>query len=478
VEQGSPYVKPVHFQPALPAIEARAGPAVAVSHAPGTLGLGALPPIDPAQMTAPGGGQGFLAEYVANRDLDFSGEPLARRVVADPSLAAAPDIAGLPEATAWSVRYTGRFTPAKSGVHRFTLHGSGTARLFIDGEERGGFELADFGNAAFANVPLEAGKPVELRIEYTPRSALRPQRMEMFGMEMGLTLRVGHADPDGLIAEAAAAARRADVAVVFAGERVGEGMDRHTLALQGDQDALIEAVAAANPNTVVVLNSGGPVAMPWLGQVRAVMEMWQPGDAFGPAVAGLLFGDREPGGRLPVTFPADETQGPATRRHQFPGLYDPVTGKLGDAYFDEGVFVGYRYWDEHGQTPLFPFGYGLSYGAISMEDVGVEPTPDGGATVRVRLRNTGQRRSAEVAQVYLGFPESAAEPPRQLKGFARAELDPGEERLVEIALPPQAFRYWDEDKPGWQRADGSYRVELGRSSRDIVWQGEVTLPAR
>ncbi|MEO6387790.1 MAG: glycoside hydrolase family 3 C-terminal domain-containing protein, partial [Croceibacterium sp.] len=477
VEQGSPYVKPAHFVPALPAIEARAGTAVSVTSAQGTLGLGAFPAADPAQFAAPGGEHGFQAEYVANRDLDFSRERLATRVVADPSLASTPDVPGIPENNAWSVRYTARYTPTVSGVHRFTLHGSGTARLVVNGAESG-FELADFGNAAFVNVPLEAGKPVDVRIEYTPRSALRPQRMEMFGMEMGLTLRFGVAPPDGLIAEAVAAARRADVAVVFVGEQVGEGMDRHSLSLQGDQDALIAAVAAANPNTVVVLNTGGPVAMPWLASVRGVMEMWLPGDAFGPAVAGLLFGDREPGGRLPVTFPADETQGPATQRHEFPGLYDPATGKLGDAYFDEGVFVGYRYWDEHQQTPLFPFGHGLGYGQVAMEGLGVTLAADGSAVARVRLKNTGTRASSEVAQVYLGFPDGTGEPPRQLKGFARAELAPGEQRVVEIALPPEAFRHWDSAAATWQVAPGAYRVLVGRSSRDIVWEGSVTQPAR
>jgi beta-glucosidase len=472
VEQGSPYVEPAHFEPALPAIEGRAT-GKRVRFAQGTLGLDPLPPIDPARVEVPGGGRGFLAEYAANRDLDFS-QVLARRTVEDPSLGRSPEIDGLPGGNGWSVRYSGRFAPAVSGVHRFTLHGSGTARLIIGGEELGGFELADFGNAAFANLPLEAGRPVDIVIEYTPRSALRPERMEMFGLEMGLTLRFGHAPPDGLIAHAADTAAAADVAVVFVGERVGEGMDRHTLSLQGDQDALIEAVARANPNTVVVLNTGGPVAMPWLGRVRAVMEMWLPGDAFGSTVAGLLFGDREPGGRLPVTFPADEAQGPATRPHQFPGLYHPVTGKLDTAYFEEGVFVGYRYWDEHGQEPLFPFGHGLNYGEVAMEAIGVEPRAGGGAVARVRLRNTGSRRAAEVAQLYLGFPDDAAAPPRQLKGFARAELVPGETRIVEIALPPEAFRYWDEGAAGWRTAPGPYRVMIGRSSRDIVWEGSVT----
>jgi beta-glucosidase len=474
VEQGSPYVKPVHLEAPLDAIRERAG-AGNVSFAQGTLGLGPLPAVtegETVMLTAPSGEYGLLAEYFANPNLDFSGEPVFHALVGDPSLAATPDV-GLPAGNAWSVRYSGKVTAYASGMHRFTLHGSGTAAISINGVERG-FELADFGNQAYINVPLEAWKPVEIRIEYTPRSALRPQRMEQFGMEMGLTLRFGVAGPDNLIAEAAETARNADVAVVFAGERVGEGMDRHSLALQGDQDALIEAVAAANPNTVVVISTGGPVAMPWLGKVRAVLETWLPGDAYGPAVAGMLFGDREPGGRLPVTFPADETQGPATEPRQFPGLFD-ANGKLGDAHFDEGVFVGYRYWDEHGQQPLFPFGHGLGYGNIEVGNVVLFTLPDGRARLRVGLKNRGTLPGTEVVQAYLGFPDGTGEPPKQLKGFAKATLAPGEARTVEIELPREAFRYWDEAAAEWRVSDGDYLLFIGRSSRDIV--AELALPS-
>jgi beta-glucosidase len=477
VEQGSPYVKPVHLQPVLAAIQARASERIAVTQADGTLGLGALPPFDAAQVAAPGGEPGWRAEYFANPNLDFSGAPIATAVVADPSLDKAPAVDGLPKSNQWSVRYTGTFTPAESGVHRFTLHGSGTARLLVDGKPQGQFEWADFGAAAYANLELPAGKPVALEIDYTPRSALRDQRMEMFGMEMGLTLRVGHAPPDDLIAKAVETARQADVAVVFAGERVGEGMDRSTLTLQADQDRLIEAVAAANPNTVVVLSTGGPVAMPWLGKVAAVMETWLPGDAFGPAMAAMLFGDAEPGGRLPVTFPADEGQGPGTRRAEFPGVTDPVTGRLAEAYFTEGVNVGYRFWDTHEQPPLFAFGHGLGYGDIALEGLGVDDGADGDKVVRVRLINNGSRPGSAVPQVYLGFPAAAHEPPKQLKGFAKVLLQPGETREIEVALPPTAFRFWNEGEAAWI-VGGSYTVMLGSSSRDIVWREAVDISPR
>jgi beta-glucosidase len=299
---------------------------------------------------------------------------------------------------------------------------------------------------------------------------------------MGLTLRFGVAPPDRLIADAVAAARKADVAVVFAGERVGEGMDRHYLALQGDQDRLIEAVAAANPNTVVVLSTGGPVAMPWLGKVRGVLETWLPGDAFGPAIAGMLFGDREPGGRLPVTFPADETQGPAAQRREFPGLTDPATGRLSEAYFDEGVFVGYRYYQAHSQKPLFPFGSGLGYGDVAIAVEGVVNPPAGGQAVRMRLTNSGKRPVTSIPQLYVGLPAETGEPPLQLKGFAKAVLAPGESRVVEIPLPSSSFIYWDDKGTdwtgrraiGWRFGNGSIRLAIGRSADDLLWEG--TLP--
>jgi beta-glucosidase len=474
VEQGSPYVNPVHLQPVLAAVQARAGERIAVTQADGTLGLGPLPPFDPAQVTNGDGEPGFRAEYFANPNLDFSGAPIGTEAVADPSLDKTPSVEGLPKNNQWSVRYTGTFTPDVGGVHRFTLHGSGTVRLLVDGKRVAGFEWADFGNAAYANLDLEAGKSVQLEIDYTPRSALSEQKMTMFGMDMGLTLRVGHAPPDELMAKAVEVAKQADVAIVFIGERVGEGMDRQ-FALQADQDRLIEAVAAANPNTVVVLNTGGPVAMPWLDQVAAVMETWLPGDAFGPAMAAMLFGDAEPGGRLPLTFPADATQGPGTKPDEFPGTIDPATGRLDQAHYDEGVDVGYRFWDAHDQQPLFPFGFGLGYGAIAMDALGIADGADGGKVVRVHLHNTGDRPGSAVPEVYLGFPDAAHEPPKQLKGFAKITLQPDEERDVDIALPPASFRYWDSDKAAWV-SGGSYDVMLGSSSRDIVWHESLEIP--
>ena len=465
VEQGSPYVKAAHLAPVLAAVEQRAGQNVKVTFAPGTLGLSPLPPVSPAMLKTPSGEPGVLAEYFANPKADFTGKPLASRTEKTLLIDKLPEIPGLPPNLQWSVRYTTMFQPSQTGVHNFTLTGSGEARLYIAGKLAGEFMRADFSDTIYANVPLAAGQPVEIRVEYAPREALGNAKRDMFDITMGLYASLGWAAPGDWIAQAAEAAKKTDVAVVFVGQQLGEGMDRMHLGLPNDQDALIEAVAKANPRTVVVLNTGGAVMMPWLSRVAGVLEMWLPGDSYGPAAARLLFGDADPAGRLPVTFPVDETQGPATKSSQYPGLLSD-DGSLDTAHFDEGIFIGYRYWDQNNQKPLFPFGYGLSYTTFTIKGVSAKAAPGGGATVAVAVRNTGKRACSEVVQLYVAFPSAAGEPPRQLKGFEKVSLQPGENKIVHISLGPEAFRYWDEKTHAaacWMRSMLRKRPACSRS---------------
>ena len=474
-EQGSPYVAPGHLMPALTAIRKRAGRKIAVDYAEGTLGIGGLPLAPKALLRTPDGEVGLKAEYFANPNMDFSGPPLLARTEAGVDNQSTPKIEGLPADKMWSVRWTGQLVPQKSGVQRLTLQGSGSARIFVRGRLVDHFDNADFGAIAYAEVEAKAGEAVPIEVDYSARVTLSDAPVHMMGVTLGPVLQLGYAPPDDRISQAVAAARKADVAVVFAGHQVGEGMDRTDLALGGDQNALIEAVARANPRTVVVLTTGGGVAMPWLDQVAGVIEMWLPGDAFGTAAARLLFGDDDPGGRLPVTFPADESQGPGQTRSEYPGDPGPK-GEVGTVHLDEGIQIGYRYWDAHGQAPLFPFGYGLSYAPIAISNVRVRPA-SGAVEVDAQARNTGHRAGTGVVEVYLGFPASAGEPPRQLKGFAKLRLKAGEHRAVHISLPARAFQYWSEDRHAWTTAPGDYTVSVGRSSRDILASAKVSAPA-
>jgi beta-glucosidase len=273
-------------------------------------------------------------------------------------------------------------------------------------------------------------------------------------------------------ADAVAAANAADVAIVFVGDTASEGSDRQDLNMHPgvcatlfcssapfDQEATITAVAGANPKTVVVIDAGAPVAMPWLKDVKSVVDAFYPGTENGNAIAAVLYGEANPSGKLPQTFPKALGDMPARTKEQYPG----VDGK---AAYSEGLKVGYRWFDSQGIEPLFPFGFGLSYTSFDYAGLGVTPDDDG-ATVRFTVRNTGRRSGAEVGQVYVGFPAALGEPPLQLKGFQKVDLEDGAARSVEVKLDRRAFSYWSSDRKDWVRARGCYTIAVGGSSRDL-----------
>jgi beta-glucosidase len=246
--------------------------------------------------------------------------------------------------------------------------------------------------------------------------------------------------------------------VVFVANKDTEGIDRPDLSLPGHQDALVQAVAAANPRTIVVLNTGSPVTMPWLDDVAGVLEMWYPGEEAGNAAASVLFGDTNPSGKLPITFPKRLADTPTSRPEQYPG----VSGK---AVYSEGLNVGYRHYDNRGVEPLFPFGYGLSYTRFRLDDLKVSGQPSGPVKVTVDVTNTGDRRGGEVVQVYVGGADGSAGPPRRLEGFAKVALDPGERR-GHTDLGPRAFAHWGQRPRRLGPAGGLYTINTGTSSRD------------
>jgi beta-glucosidase len=269
---------------------------------------------------------------------------------------------------------------------------------------------------------------------------------------------------------AAQAARTATVAVVFVYDQEREGEDRPNLDLPAGQDQLVEQVAQANPNTIVVLDTGGPVLMPWLDEVPGVLEAWYPGQRDGDAIAAILFGDAEPSGRLPQTFPSSDTAVPASTMDQWPG-----TRLAQDAAFSEGIDVGYRWYDAKKVAPLFPFGFGLSYTSFAYSHLRIARAR-ANVTVSFIVTNTGARAGSDVPQVYVDDPRAAGEPPKQLQGFEKVFLRPRWSKRVTVTLTPRSFSYWDSTARRWRMAPGLYRILVGASSRDIRLRGFLRQP--
>lgn len=282
----------------------------------------------------------------------------------------------------------------------------------------------------------------------------------------------------------AAAAKTADEAVVFIADGETEGVDRTSLNANDEScslsgcssqnnpapNSVVAAVAAANPNTVVVVQAGGPVAMPWLQQVRSVLDMWYPGEQDGNVAARLLFGDVDPSGKLPFTFPTSMSQSPIHSKRQWPG----VNNKQGvpQSRYSEGLLVGYRWYDAKHLKPMFPFGFGLSYTNYRFSHLRLRSTRSG-AVLRFTVTNTGQRSGAEVAQIYVGDPRAAHEPPLQLKGYRKVALGAGQHRQLTMRLNSRSFSYWNTHANNWRVARGCYSVRVGDSSAHLPLRGRL-----
>jgi len=274
---------------------------------------------------------------------------------------------------------------------------------------------------------------------------------------------------DGSDPQAAAnLAKSADVALVMVGNKDRENQDRVGLSLPEHQDDLVSAVAGANPHTVVVLKTGGPVLMPWLDQVSAVLEAWYPGEEDGNVLADLVFGRANPSGKLPLTFPKAEADTPAHTPQQYPGVN-------GVATYSEGLQVGYRWYDAQNIAPLFPFGFGLSYTSFKLDHLKVSGPTNGNVTVELDVTNTGQRDGADVAEAYVAYPSDAGEPPKQLRGFAKVKLRAHETRHVTMTLSDQAFSIWDTSLNKWSLAPGKYTILVGDASRPLPLEATVTV---
>lgn len=277
-------------------------------------------------------------------------------------------------------------------------------------------------------------------------------------------------NPGAFPAEAAAVARRSDLAIVFAIRHESEEFDSPDMSLPFGQDAVIEAVARANPNTIVVLETGNPVAMPWSGKVKAILEAWFPGQAGGQAIAEILTGKVNPSGRLPMTFPAAEVQLP---RPVLPGFGTPYGASM-EARYQEGAEVGYRWFAKTGSKPLFAFGHGLSYTKFAYRDFKV--AGNGTLTASFTVQNIGPRTGADVPQVYLT--EAAGEKRVRLLGFERVELRPGDSRRVTVTVDPRLLARFDAKAGHWRLSQGTYRLALGKNAGDVAHTSEMTLKPR
>lgn len=279
------------------------------------------------------------------------------------------------------------------------------------------------------------------------------------------------------VSRAVAIAKAVDVAVVMIGEAQQEGHD-FPIVMPDGQDDLVAAIAGANPRTIIVLKTGGPVLMPWREKVPAIIEAWYPGEEDGNVVPAILFGDYNPSGKLPITFPKSLADLPAHTTEQYPGV---GPSKKTVAQYSERLEVGYRWYDAQNIEPLYPFGYGLSYTSFAYANLKLSAKTLSAAapalTVDFDVVNAGKYTGTEVAQVYVGFPSSRGlpQPPRQLKGFARIGLHRGQSGHAHIVLDAKAFSSWDIATHGWKAVPGDYQLLVGASSRNILLKGSITL---
>ncbi|MFF8831586.1 beta-glucosidase [Streptomyces sp. NPDC015131] len=400
-------------------------------------------------------GEGARVTHALGEDL--YGRPL-------PGRAAALDRQHVPAGKTYT--FEGTITLDRPDEWTFVVH-YGTTRptVLVDGTEL--FAAQDRETELFAGFGLVSTAPDGLKVRR--RTLALPAgrhtlRVTATGEQV---VRLRHLTPATRaadLAEAVRTARAAHSVVLFAYEDAAEGRDRTTLALPGHQDALIEAVTAANPRTTVILNTSSAVTMPWLDRTGAVLQMYYPGQEGAAATAAVLFGDTDPGGRLTQTFPASDSAHPtAGDPRRYPG-----TGGVQE--YSEGIRTGHRWYDAEGVEPLFPFGHGLSYTTFAYSGLVVTPARGGGLTARFTVRNTGRRTGVTVAQLYAGpSPDlDLDQPARLLAGYRRVELRPGQLRHVVVPVAARTLSSWDPDRHGWVLGTGTRTVWLGTSARDLV----------
>ncbi len=469
---GSATVFPPYVISPLDGLTEALGSDVTVTHAAGVSISDRIPPARPEWLTLPdGSGPGVEVSFFGTGE-----EPLGHQIRQIASFFWwGPIEEGLSVPDVSSVRVRTRLRVPESGTYRLAATGIGRFQLFVDdaavvdtvsvlAEPSTDAPLFDKPPQESVTIELSVDTDVAIEMRFVrrqPGSGAGEFEVNMIGCQLNVAPAF---DEQAEFDRAVAAAASSDVAIVVVGtteEVESEGFDRRTLALPGRQDELVRAVAAANPRTVVVVNSGAPVLLPWADDVAAVLLSWFPGQEFGHALADVLLGRTEPSGRLPTTWPVTEDHLPSVK---------PVDGTL---VYDEGRFIGYR---SPARAALFPFGSGLGY--TTWEYVSLDAPRSGGTgddvAVTVTVRNTGDRRGRTVAQAYLGRPGSAVERPATwLAGFATIDADPGEEVSATITIVPRAFEHWDAN--GWTTEPGTFTLSVGPSVADTPLAADLSV---
>ena len=424
-----------------------------------------------------GKGKGLTGEYFNNPDM--SGKPVLKKLDDKFRIMLGGDSAFMipgidTEKGKFSIRWTGTFRAPVTGSYTFGMLLDGLGRIFIDdklvvekGREGPEAQIISIGEEAIGEYNLEAGKPYNIRIEYISQLD--------FPDWIPRHIRLGCTPPltDDAITRAVNIASGADVAIIFIGlneEHETEGRDRPDMELPGAQLDLIKAVAKVNNNTIVVLNNGSPVVMTgWIDSVAAAVEAWFPGQECGDAIADVLFGDVNPSGKLPMTFP---------KRFEDNPTFSHYPGKNGRVEYTEGIFVGYRHYDIRNVEPLFPFGHGLSYTTFRYEGLQVPSEMKAGEPFRITVdvTNTGKRAGKEVVQLYIRDVVSSLERPlKELKGFQKVALKEGEKKSLAFDIGLEDLSFYDPEKRRWIAEAGEFEVMAGSSSRDIRQRARFTL---
>lgn len=455
--------RPHYVVSPLEGIKNRAGKDIRVEYAPGCLIHKSLPAPAPGTLSTADGHPGLNLSLF--NGTGFSGGPVHTQIT--PCVEHGWFYVSVPgvDQESFSMIQEGFFTPQGSGLHKLALGGVGWSKLYLDDRLLIDHSHdSDMGCELITEIELEDGKAHPIRIEYYWKGDPRWR-----------SVKLGHLPPQSRdpIGEAVKLAKKSDVVILVAGlnrEWEAEGFDRVDMKLPGAQNELIERVARAHKDTIVVLNAGSAVEMPWIDKVPAVVQLWYDSQEQGNALADVLFGDVNPSGRLPTTFPVRLEDNPA---------FINYPGENGRVRYGEGIFVGYRYYDKKKLAPLFCFGHGLSYTSFKYSNLRLSRKsihPDQSLTIKVDVTNTGKVAGREVVQLYVHDVKSTfARPEKELKAFAKIQLKPKQTKTVTFTLDREAFWFFDTLKNGWSTEAGEFEILIGASSRDIRLNGEVVL---